>query len=298
MVTLPRRNAHRHDAPYPGALAAVAGGGLLAFFLLVPPQPAEPGNWFPSDQLADSLVGRWIDAVGGMETYHELQSAAFTVTTVLYDTVTGRIRRSRPRYVWIKKGPYGEESRIERWESAGLIQQGFNGRDPAWAAVEGELLPDSAKDAREALYVCRDVFYWFGLPFKLRDPGVYLQYLGLRERPGAEWSGEAGSPTRASDGLYHAVGVSFGVGVGEHQDVFTYYFAPNSPLPHETTYVEEGKTSLNRMVWGEIDRAGEIEYPYAVRRDWLTESGKRTKALVISDVVINPEIQQEKFERP
>lgn len=268
-------------------LGVVTGPGLVV-----------PSAGAQQDPVADSLIGLWIDSVGGMDTYGRFQSASFTLTTVLYDTSTGRTRRSRPRYVWIKRGPYGEESRIERWESGDLIQQGFNGRDPAWAAVEGEILADTAKDAREALYVSRDVFYWFGLPFKLRDPGVFLTYLGQVERPGATFVEGEDPETLSPDGTYHAVGVSFGEGVGEHRDVFTYYFTEGRGFPTEVTYVEEGRTSVNRLLWGRTRRAGPIKYPYVMRRDWITESGKRTKALVVSEVSINPEIRQERFERP
>lgn len=277
------------------AVAALAGGVLLgaAASGLAPGQPV-------AGDAADSLVGLWIDSVGGMATYQAFRSASFTVTSVIYDTATGRVKRSRPRYVWIKKGPYGEETRVERWEGDDFIQQGFNGRDPAWAALHGALLPDTAKDTQEALYVSRDLFYWIGLPYKLRDPGVSLSYLGRRELPGRPWKAASGSPQPGAsrDGRYHAVGVSFGQGVGEHQDVFTYYFAPGRGFPIEVTYVEEGKTSLNRLIWGGTERAGEIRYPYVVRRDWLTESGKRTKALVISDVAVNVEIPQHLFDRP
>jgi hypothetical protein len=246
-----------------------------------------------ADRAADSLIGIWIDSVGGMGMYHRFQSASFTVTTILYDTVSGRTKRARPRYAWIKKGPHGEEARVERWETGPLIQQGFNGRDPAWAAEAGRLLGDTAKDAREALYVARDLFYWFGLPFKLRDPGVQLRYHGLQERPGAAWSEESSGPPR-----YHTVGVTFGEGVGEHQDVFTYYFAPGRGFPTEVTYVEDGKTNLNRLIWGATERDRNTGYSYVTRRDWITASGKRTKALTISDVRINLEIPQAMFERP
>lgn len=248
-----------------------------------------------ADPVADSLIGLWIDSVGGMETYQRFQAARFAVTTELYDTLSGRLKRARPRYVSIKKGPHGEETRVERWEDYGFIVQGFDGRE-TWATIDGEVIADTAKDAREALYVARDLYYWMGLPFKLRDPGVHLRYLGRTERPGAPWPHEPRA-RRASDGRYHAVGVSFAPGVGEHQDVFTYYFAPGKGFPLEVNYVEEGRTTLNRLIWGETQRAGEIRYPYVVRRDWITPSGKRTKALVISDVRINPIIPQERFER-
>jgi hypothetical protein len=277
-------------------LRIITAIGVASALLL--PTKLQGASQSQADPAADSLIALWIDSVGGMDSYRQFQSASFTVTTELYDTLSGRLKRARPRYVWVKQGPHGEESRIERWETGGIIQQGFNGRDQAWAAVAGVLLPDSAKDAREALYVSRDVFYWIGLPFKLRDPGVRLQYLGLRARPGAEWlehHDPAVTPRRTE---YHAVGVSFGVGVGEHRDVFTYYFAPGRGFPTEVTYVEEGRTNVNRVLWGETRRAGELRYPYVVTRTTITQSGKRTKALVVTDVVINPEIPQERFERP
>lgn len=286
-----RRTRSPHPCVLRGMSMILVGATALA-------PAARPGHAIQEDAVADSLIGVWIDSVGGMATYHRFTSASFTVATILHDTLTGRVKRNRPRYVWIKKGPHGEETRVERWEAGGLIQQGFNGRDDAWAALNGRVLPDTAKDVREALYVARDLFYWFGLPFKLRDPGVKLSYLGMIERPGAPFvEGEPAAPRSTSE-LYHAVGVSFGEGVGEHSDVFTYYFAEGRGFPTEVTYVEEGRTDLNRLLWGTTHRSGEIRYPYVERRDWLTESGKRTKALVIADVVMNPAIPQKRFERP
>ncbi|MDH3455267.1 MAG: hypothetical protein OER90_00370 [Gemmatimonadota bacterium] len=250
------------------------------------------------DPVADSLVGLWTDSVGGMRTFEALRTAEFTVTTFLYDTTTTRLKRARPRYVWLAKGSFGEATRVERWEGDDFIVQGFNGRDPAWAVMNGEWLNDSAKDASEALYVARDLFYWIGLPFKLRDPGVHLSYLGLRERPGSPWSGERDFEHRAPDGRYHAVAVSFGAGVGEHQDVFTYYFAPGSGFPLEVTYVEEGRENINRLLWGPTARSGDLAFPHVTRRDFITASGKRTKALVIENVTVNAAVLPERFERP
>ena len=62
--------------------------------------------------------------------------------------------------------------------------------------------------------------------------------------------------------------------------------------------MEEGRESVNRVIWGETMRLGSLRYPFVARRDWITESGKRTKALVISDVVINPEIPESMFQPP
>lgn len=282
----------------------VLGGGiavvvLIGVFALTigRPSPA-PGTGTGTGNPADSLIGLWIDSAGGMETYHQFQTAQFTIATILYDTLSGRIMRNRPRYAWIKKGPLGEETRVERWETDGFIEQGFNG-ETAWALLNGSALPDTAKDAREALYVARDLFYWMGLPFKLTDPGVILTYHGMTSRPGLEFRADPNAPGVAPpENAYHAVGVSFDVGVGEHRDAFTYYFSPGVGFPVEVTYVEEGRTNINRVLWGETGRGGAIDYPYPLFRDFISESGKRTKALAIYDVVMNGEIHQAQFERP
>lgn len=265
------------------------------------PAAKDPAGEFASDSppevIADSLISLWIDSLGGMETYRNFQSASYTVTTVIYDTLSGRVRRTRPRYVWIKKGPYGEETRVERWEGDDFIAQGFNGRDE-WATLNGEFLPDTAKDWRETRYVAGDLFYWPGLPYKLRDNGVFLHYGGMSDRPGAELHADPAEAVPSTGvGKYHAVGVTFGEDIGDHQDTWHYYFEPGEAFPTEVTYVEEGRENINRLIWGETKRVGDLRYPVVVRRDWITRSGKRTKALIVSDFVVNPDIAQSMFEK-
>jgi hypothetical protein len=251
----------------------------------------------PPEVIADSLMGLWIDSLGGMATYEAFRSASYTITTVIYDTLSGRVKRARPRYAWIKKGPYGLEARIERWEGNDFIVQGFNGRDE-WATLNGAFLPDTAKDWRETRYVTGDVSYWPGLPYKLRDNGVFLHYRGQSSRPGTELREDPATEAVAGAAEYHAVGVTFGEGIGDHRDTWQYYFEPGEGFPTEVTYIEEGREDINRVVWGSTERAGELGYPVVVRRDWITASGKRTKALIVSDFVVNPEIDQSLFERP
>ena len=266
-------------------------------------QPAgeDPTGEFASDSppevIADSLIGLWIDSLGGMETYRNFESASYTVTTVMYDTLSGRVKRMRPRYVWIKKGPYGQETRVERWEGNDFIVQGFNGRDE-WATLNGEFLPDTAKDWRETRYVAGDLFYWPGLPFKLRDDGVFLHYRGMSDLPGAVFRTDPAEAVPSTGAArYHAVGVTFGEDIGDHQDSWAYYFAPGDAFPTEVTYVEEGLESISRVFWGKTKRVGNVRYPVVAQRDWITPSGKRTKALVVSDFVVNPDIAQSMFEK-
>ena len=177
-----------------GVVAGVALAGGMAQEAASP--PGAPGT----DAAADSLVARWIEAAGGMETYWDLRTARFTLTTEMYDSISGRLRRTRPRYVTIAKWPDGERARIERWEGDDFIVHGFDGEE-VWARMNGEVLGPGDKDYDEARYVAGDVNYWIALPFKLRDPGVNLHYRGRddEDRHFVEVTfGEAWATTRTS----------------------------------------------------------------------------------------------------
>lgn len=234
--------------------------------------------------LADSLVGAWIRAAGGMEAWGSVGSARYTVTTVLYDSL-GRVDWMRPRRVELKKTPAGEWSRIERPEGEGLYVQVF-AADTAWATLNDRPLPADDPAAAESEYVGRDVFYWFGLPFKLRDPGVHLR------------ASRGSGPAHGGDGG-HEVRVTFGDRVGAHPgDRYFYYFLDADPYPEEVHYIEEGYTEEDRNVtlWSDFRSAGPIRY--VGTRRWIDDEGRLTKELRIDDVVINPELPDSLFRAP
>lgn len=254
----------------------------LAFLMLPagcgqsPGESPDPAS--PEEARADSLVDGWIDAAGGLEAWNSVRSARFTVTTVWYDS-TGDIRRIRPRRVTILKRAGAQLSRIERPEAEGLYVQVFTG-DTAWATLNDALLPADDKAAEESEYVGRDVFYWFGLPYKLRDPGVNRS---ARELPEGGWE----------------VRVTFGDDVGVHPgDQYFYYFLDDDPYPEEVHYIEQDRTEAarNRTEWSEFRQAAPITY--VGTRLWRDSLGMPTKALRIHDVWINPELPEGVFQAP
>lgn len=269
--------------PGPRACAGrPAAGGLVAFLALLVAagcgrgSDAGGGGSSPPASLADSTVGAWIDAAGGMAAWRSVDRARYTVTTVWYDS-TGSIRRERPRRVTLRKTPRGEESRIERPEAEGLYVQVFNG-DTAWATLNSHPLPPDDPAVREAEYVGRDVFYWFGLPFKLRDPGVNLEGRRL-----------------AGGGV--EVRVSFGSQVGAHPgDRYFYEFRDGDPFPEEVDYVEQGSDTRDRTLWRDFRTAGPITY--VGTRRYVTGDGRVTKELRIHDVVIGPPLADSLFSPP
>ena len=263
------------------AIGALAGLAMTAAGA-APAWPPDAGAAAPprtqdGDETAQALVDGWIDALGGMETYAKLTSASYTLTTEIWDPERGRLRRTRPRYVTIARLETGEAARIERWEGNDFIRHGFDGVAP-WAVMNGETLGPGDKDYDEARYVAGDVFYWIGLPFKLKDPGVLLHYDGV------------------DDEGRHLVRVTFGEGVGDHSDTWFYAFEEGRAMPVSIGYREEGRENVHRTRWEDIR---EVDgYVFAGRRVHVNAEGRVWKVLVTSDFVLNPEVDAGVFRRP
>lgn len=248
-----------------GACAPEGGG--------TPDGSGEPADGSP----ADSAVSAWIGAAGGMDAWREVETLRYTVTTVWYDSA-GDVRRMRPRRVEIEKTDRGFRSRIERPEAEGLYVQVFAG-DTAWATLNGDPLPPDHPAAEESEYVGRDVYYWIGLPYKLRDPGVNREVASRGEGRGLE------------------VRVTFGERVGQHPgDRYFYLFRDEDPYPEEVHYISEGSESRTRTLWRDFREAGPITY--VGTRRVVDEEGRPTMELRIDDVWIDPPLPDSIFRPP
>jgi len=249
----------------------VAGLGML---MLTSPWASSP---LSGQDPARAAVERWVEAVGGMDTYHAMRGAQFTLTTEMWDTTSGRLRRTRPRYVTIARDTQGLYSRIERWEGDNFIAQGWHPTGQ-WATLNGDSLGPGDKDYDESDYVGGDVNYWIGLPFKLLDPGVNLD---------SEGTDELGR---------HVVRVTFGTNVGDHQDTWRYYFVDGQSWPVLVQYTEDGSTNVNHTRWEDL---GVIDgYPYVGRRVHVDDQGRVWKVIRTSDVTINPDFDPGVFRTP
>lgn len=226
----------------------------------------------------EELVATWIGALGGLEAYWPLQSARYVITTEIYDPETGRLRRTRPRYVTIAKTDRGDVARIERWEGNDFIAHGWDG-ETVWARYNDEELGPGDKDFDEVLYVAGDVHYWIGLPFKLQDPGVNLHDRGVDELG------------------RQVVGVSFGDGVGLHDgDSWQYWFEEGRTWPVQVAYMEENRTNWNYLRFEDIRTVD--GYTFVGRRVHYNEEGQLTKVLYTHDFELNPDLDMAVFSPP
>ncbi len=232
----------------------------------------------PDQVMADSLIGAWLEAAGGMAAWDDVRSARFTITTVWFDS-TGEVRRMRPRRVEFRKHEGHEQARIERPEAEGLYVQTFTGTG-VWATLNDRRLPADDPATEESEYVARDVVYWFGLPYKLFDPGVNRSAAPL-------------------DGGGYEVRITFGDDVGIHPgDRYFYYFTDDDPYPEEVHYIEQGKGEEARSLT-EWKGFGRVEtFVYVVDRTWRDPAGRPTKALRVDDVTLNPELPDSLFAPP
>ena len=228
--------------------------------------------------LADSLIGAWLEAAGGMGAWNDISSARYTIMTVWFDSV-GEIRRMRPRRVEYRKVDGTEQTRIERPEAEGLYVQTFTGSE-MWATLNDHLLEPGVRAFDESEYVGRDVVYWFGLPYKLFDPGVHRK-------------------ASAMDEMGYEVRVTFenDVGLGSG-DRWFYYFHDDDPFPEEVHYISEGRgeESRARTRWHGYETIG--DFVYVVGRTWFNLSLNPTKELRVDDVQLNPSLSDSLFTAP
>ena len=256
--------------------ALAIGGGLLA---CADDRDAPLSRSAQPDQLlADSLMGAWLDAAGGMAAWDRIRSARYTITTVWYDSV-GEIRRMRPRRVEYRKEDGMEQARIERPEAEGLYVQTFTGRE-MWATLNDRMLEPGNRAWDESEYVGRDVVYWFGLPYKLYDPGV-----NRRASP--------------YEGGGYEVRITFGDDVGlQPGDRYFYYFLDDDPYPEEVHYISEGRgeESRARTYWDGYGAAG--DFRYVISRMYRDLDSNPTRELRVDDVEINPALSDSIFSSP
>jgi hypothetical protein len=251
-----------------GIGAGAAGGALTVSPLDVAAQSGD-------DARAEALVSNWIEALGGMDAYSLLRSARYTLTTEMYDADTGRLRRTRPRYVTVLRSPQGELAKIERWEGDDFIEQRWDG-STEWAQLNGENLAAGHRDFDQVPYVSGDVNYWIALPFKLHDGGVNLHDRGKDDQ-----------------GRDH-IGVSFGEGVGLHDgDSWQYWFVEGRTWPVEIAYQEEGRTSWNYLSFEDIKTVD--GYTFVGRRVYHNEDGQLIKVLYTHDFELNPDVDPSFF---
>ena len=197
--------------------AAIAGVLVVAMALVGFPNPAKP-----QDSKAQVLLDKVIAAHGGMEAWDNLKDMTFTITRVGLSP-QGDVTGARVSLYYMKR--HGK-ARVETITSKGLQVQGFDGQTP-WVSLDGRR--ETGEEAlKRAHFQSVNWWYWMGIPFKLKDPGVILRYRGT-----SRFLGKSVDVLEAT----------FQQGVGMSNDRYTYYIDP------ETAHVLFVEFQLQPGVW-------------------------------------------------
>ncbi len=221
----------------PGGKTLVAGLLVLGLALLGFPAPA-----VAQDANAEALLDKVIAAHGGTQAWESLRDMTFTLTRVAL-TPQGDVADAGVSLYFMKRNG---KARVESVTGKGLLVQGFDGQRP-WVTLAGK--PETGQEAlKRAHFQAVNWWYWMGIPFKLKDPGVILRAKGAATF--------RGKPVQALE-------VTFQSGVGATNDRYTYYIDPES---HHIVFVEfqlqpgvwpgVGGPNPNRSAWLDYKKQG------------------------------------------
>ena len=196
-------------------MAAAALALLLALLGSAAPAGAQ-------DAGARALVDRVIAAAGGMQGWAELKDVTFKLTSVSL-TPEGEATGARVSLYRLKR--HGK-IRIETVTGGGVLVQAFDGQRP-WVTLGGK--PDTSPEAlTRAHFQSVNWWYWIGIPFKLKDPGVIVRHAGAAALQGKR---------------VEVLEVTFEPKIGATSDRYTYYIDPET---HHIVFVE---LQLQPGVW-------------------------------------------------
>jgi len=128
-----------------------------------------------SDPLAVAAADRVMRALGGRKAWSELRGLRWSFGSTVGDTARGTPRR----HAWDKhSGMHRVEGKNRQGQDFCVIQNLDEGTGHAWVngtPIEGDSL---AKMLTLGKAMWTNDSYWFLMPYKLRDPGVKLEYEG------------------------------------------------------------------------------------------------------------------------
>lgn len=230
----------RHDR---GAGGRPGWAKVIVVALVLGLALAEFAGWARAqDAKGEALLEKIIAAHGGMPAWENLKDMTFTITRVGLDA-QGEVAGAGVSLYFMKR--HGK-FRVETITGKGLLVQAFDGQRP-WATLGGK--PDTGEEAlKRAHFQSVNWWYWMGIPFKLKDPGVIVQHKGTRDFGGKS---------------AEVLDVTFQPGVGVTNDRYTYYVDPQT---HHILFVElqlqpgvwpgVGGPAPSRSTWHDYKREG------------------------------------------
>ncbi len=236
------------------------------------------------DARAQALLDKVIAAHGGMQAWDGLTDVTFTLSRIVLGPQGEEIAAAKSLYYLKRHG----RARVDSITGKGVQVEGFDGEKP-WVTVNGK--PETSEEAlRRAHFQAVNWWYWMGVPFKLKDPGVILTHKGtgsFRGRP------------------VEVLEATFQPGIGRTSDRYTYSIDPETG---HVLFVEFqlqpgvwpgiGGPAPLRSVWLDYKRVG--PFMMHTRRIFYRDAELNTRAFVLlfGDFQVNSGLPDRLFRAP
>ncbi len=149
---------------------------LLVGLALIVATPAAPANADPppSDSKAVAIADQVLEALGGAQRWQHLHGLRWS-----FDFLVGDTLKSSRRHSWDRMtGWHRVEGKTRAGQPFVFIEQIEGHGGMAWMAGEPIAGDSLAKLMKRAKSLWTNDTYWMLMPYKLRDPGVTLKYVG------------------------------------------------------------------------------------------------------------------------
>ena len=250
------------------------------------------------------LVGKMVDAAGGMEAWNKVEQGHFTRTQYLYGQ-NGEALSEIAQTFYFRKTNEGVQLKVESHTKEGHKVQISKDGEGYWA-LKADLPADPRLTAGDLGMMCDSqfcnpdcaasmAFYRFSMPFKLTDPGVRpdmgsktdLVIINIDRIK--EFFGMDLQPLVLDVGYRPTVG----------RDRWKFYVHPENNLIYKIEYInksDRGEDRPEEMFWRDHRLVDGITFSHEWLRYW--GNGKVMERYVFSEVDFKTPLEADIFDRP
>jgi len=261
-----------------GAILLVLAIGVFSWWMFVKPPSGE------------RMVKEMIAAVGGTDSWNNIQDGSFLRTHRLYDE-NGKVVHQSEETFFFKNNSDGQQFLVRSKTNAGdwvVISRDKNGY---WASLNGNEV-DPVKMSKDLEFMCDGencsplcasemALYRMSLPFKLADHGVVSKNAGT-----ATLNGEK----------VNLLDVTFAPGVGNDRWVF--YVDPSTQYIRKIEHYPSVKENVQpeEIFLSDYKKVGNIILSHSNK--YYRSNGKILEEYLVSDVKFNTSLTADFFQRP
>lgn len=173
---------------------------------------------------AEKLVNDAIIHAGGMDNWATKKTLSYTKTIQSYDS-TGTLLRTVAQAHKYQLRPTFKANM--RWKQNGSQYEIINNGKQAWKLIDGAVQKDEAS-VNNAWNSSFGSHYMVSMPFKLKDPGTLLEYMGIY--------------TLSNKKVVHKLKVTYEKGAGSSGGMHTWhYFLNTENFLFEASFLNHGK---------------------------------------------------------